>query len=576
MEKGAVPRILEEIALLLELKGENPFKSRAYYNAARTVELLGEEQLHALVLEDKLKEVKGIGSALNDKLKELVLTGSLKYYEELRESVPAGLRDLLAVPGLGPRKARALYDALGIDSLAELEYACKENRLVNLKGFGPKTQENILKGIEYLRRFQGRYYYREARKLAGALLDEIKNFPALGEVSLAGSIRRCREIVKDIDLVASADNPEELTGCFAGLPQVAEVVARGGTKATVRLHEGILADLRVVRGEEFPCALHHFTGSKEHNTALRHRAKTMGLKINEYGVFKGEAAVSCRDEEELFQALNLAYIPPELRENFGEIEAAEKGTLPLLVEEKDIKGIFHVHTVYSDGENTLEEIVRFCREAGFEYVGISDHSRSAYYARGLSEEDLLRQLEEIEALKKRYPDMAIFSGVESDIRADGSLDYADEILQRLDFVIASVHSGFKMPLEKMTERVVRALSHPLVTMLGHPTGRLLLGREGYPLNLDKVLQTALEHNVIVELNASPARLDLDWRHLKSAKEMGLLISINPDAHRLKEFADVYLGVGAARKGWLEKEDVFNTRPRREVEAYLRSRKSRIS
>lgn len=574
MDKGTLSKILQEIALFLEFRGDNFFKSRAYYNAARTVELLEEEKLRKLALENNLKEVKGIGSALSEKLKEYILTGRMKYYEELKTSIPAGLQDMLKVPGLGPRKAKVLYDTLGIASLVELEYACRENRLLNLKGFGPKTQENIIKGIEYVRRFQGQYYYREARQVADTLLEEIKAFPSLGEVSAAGSLRRCMEIVKDIDLVASAAQPGELTAYFAGLPQVSEVLALGETKATVRLQQGIRADLRVVKTEEFPYALHHFTGSKEHNTSMRHRAKTMGLKINEYGVFRGEKPIVCREEEDLFQALNLAYIPPELRENFGEIEAAEKGMLPVLIEERDIKGIFHVHTVYSDGDNTLDELVRFCREAGYEYVGISDHSQSAYYAGGLKEEALLRQLEEIEALKEKYPDLAIFSGVESDIRADGSLDYKDEILRRLDFVIASIHSGFTMSRAKMTARIVTALSHPHVTMLGHPTGRLLLEREGYSLDLEKVLQTALERGVIIELNANPARLDLDWRYLKKAKEMGLLISINPDAHRLGELADTYLGVGVARKGWLGKKEVFNTWSRQEVEAYFQRRKSR--
>ncbi len=572
MEKDSAAKILEEIALLLDLKGENPFKSRAYYNAARTARQLGEERLRALAMEDKLREVKGIGTALNDKLREFFLTGRLLYYEELRSSVPEGLRDLLQVPGLGPRKAWALYEALGIASLAELESACRENRLAALRGFGAKTQENILSGLAHLQRSRGRYYYSQAIGVAGTLLEEVKGYPSLDRVSLAGSIRRGREVVKDIDLVASAANPGGLTAYFAGLPQVAEVIARGETKAAVRLQEGIQADLRVVEKEAFPFALHHFTGSKEHNTALRQRAKTMGLKINEYGVFRGEEPLVCRDEEELFRTLGLSYIPPELRENCGEIEAAEKGALPHLVEEGDIRGIFHIHTVYSDGENSVEEMVRFCREAGYEYVGISDHSSSAYYAGGLSGEALLRQIEEIEVLREKYPDVSIFSGVESDIRTDGTLDYADDLLRRLDFVIASVHSGFRMSGEKMTERLLRALSHPLVTMLGHPTGRLLLEREGYPLDLDRVLQAALEHGVIVELNASPARLDLDWRHLKQAKEMGLLISINPDAHSLGEIACTHFGVLTARKGWLEKNDVFNTRPRREVEEYLQKRK----
>jgi DNA polymerase (family X) len=576
MEKHGVAGLLEEIGILLELKGENPFKSRAYYNAARTVELMGEEELEKLVREDKLKDVKGIGAALNDKLKEFVLTGRLPYYEELKASVPEGLLEMLKVPGLGPRKVRALYDLLEITTLAELEYACRENRLVNLKGFGQKTQENILEGIEFLRRYQGQYFYNEARQVADNLLEKIKEFPDLGEASLAGSIRRCRELVKDIDLVASAADPGKLTRFFVELPAVSEVIAHGETKASVQLQEGINADLRVVRPEEFPYALHHFTGSKEHNTALRHRSKSMGLKINEYGLFRGEDLVVCRDETEFFAALGLAYIPPELRENNGEIEAAESGSLPTLVEAGDIRGIFHVHTTYSDGTNSIEEVVSACREAGLEYVGITDHSQSASYAGGLKEDDLARQREEIAALREKYPDLGIYCGVESDIRADGSLDYPDAVLEKLDFVIASVHSGLKMERTKMTERLLKALAHPLVTMLGHPTNRLLLGRDSSPLDLEEVFEAAVENGVILELNASPARLDLDWRHLKKVREMGLLVSINPDAHRIESFSDTDIGVAIARKGWLEKKDVFNTRTRSEVEDYLRRRRAGVS
>ena len=574
MGKNTVSLILQEIAVLLELRGENTFKSRAYYNGARTVELMGEEELRRLVHEDKLKDIPGIGAALNEKLKELILTGKLQYYEELKASIPPGLLDMLSVPGLGPKKIKVLHDTLGITTLGELEYACKENRLVSLKGFGAKTQENIIKGIEYFRRFQGQHYYSEAKEIADALLTSISAFPAIAEASLAGSLRRCKEIVKDIDLVASTAVPGNLTNYFAELPQVSEVIALGETKVSVRLREGINVDLRVVGTEEFPYALHHFTGSKEHNTALRHHAKGMGMKLNEYGVFRGEELVVCRSEADIFEALGLAYVPPELRENYGEIEAAEKGTLPRLIGEDDIKGIFHVHTGYSDGNNSLEDMVRACREAGYTYVGISDHSQSAFYAGGLKEADLEKQLKEIAVLQQKYPDIAIFSGVESDIRADGSLDYPDEILQQLDFVIASVHSGMRMSEAKMTARLVRALSHPKVTMLGHPTGRLLLGREEYPLELEKILQTALENNVIIELNASPARLDLDWRHLKRAREMGLLISINPDAHSIAELKDTNMGVAIARKGWLEKENVFNTRSRDAVQDYLKLRSNK--
>ncbi len=571
MEKQSTAKMLEEIGVFLELKGENPFKSRAYYSAARTVEMMGEEELQRLVHEDKLKDVKGIGAALNEKLKEYVLTGELPYYEELKASIPEGLLEMLRVPGLGPRKVRALYDMLGITSLAELEYACRENRLVGLKGFGSKTQENILEGIEFLRRYEGQFFYNEALQIAENLLAEIKKFSALDQVSLAGSIRRCREIVKDIDLVASTSEPAGLTGFFAELDVVEEVIAQGDTKVSVRLNEGINADLRVVGKKEYPFALHHFTGSKEHNTAMRHRARTMGLKINEYGIFRNGESLKCSSETEFFAVFGLPFIQPELRENYGEIEAAENGSLPALVENEDIRGIFHIHTNYSDGINTLKEVVEYCREQGYQYVGISDHSQSAYYAGGLSERDLEHQAEEIMALREKYPDLGIFHGVESDIRTDGNLDYDDRILEKLDFVIASVHSTLKMERKKMTDRLLHALGHPRVTMLGHPTNRLLLGRESSSFDLEQILHTALENGVILELNASPARLDLDWRHLKKIREMGLLVSINPDAHRVEDFRDTYLGVSIARKGWLEKSDVFNTRPWEDVEEYFQDR-----
>ncbi|MDY6827306.1 MAG: DNA polymerase/3'-5' exonuclease PolX [Bacillota bacterium] len=573
MEKQlAVAKILEEIGTLLELKGENPFKSRAYFSAARTVEMLGEEELERLINEDKLQGVKGIGSALDDKLKELVLTGNLSYYEELKASVPDGLLEILKIPGLGPRKVKALYDTLSITTLAELEYACRENRLINLKGFGLKTQENILEGIEFLRRNQGRYYVGEARRIGENFIAHLREFPTLGEVSLAGSVRRFREIVKDIDIVASADEPDRLTRFVAHLPVVDEIIALGDTKVTVRLKDGINVDLRAVKREQFPCALHHFTGSKEHNTALRSRARKMGLKINEYGLFRDGELIVCRDEKEFFAALGLDWIPPELRENNGEIEAAELHVLPELIEKKDIRGIFHVHSIYSDGTANLEDIVRHCLDAGYEYVGITDHSQSAFYAGGLKEEDLKKQAEEIDVLRGKYNGIAILRGIESDIRVDGSLDYPDEVLEKLDFVIASVHSGLFMERTKMTTRILKALAHPFVTMLGHPTNRLLLGREGSHLDLEQVFKAARDYEVILELNANPARLDLDWRHLKKIKKMGVPVSINPDVHRLADFDHTGLGISLARKGWLEKENVFNTRSRAEIESYLHNRR----
>ena len=572
MDKQSIFMILKEIGLLLELKGENPFKSKAYYNGARTLELL-EEDLETLVKENRLKDIKGIGQALNEKITELVLTGHLKYYDELKASVPQELIEMFNIPGLGPKKIKALHDELAISSIADLEYACKENRLVDLKGFGAKSQKNILESIEYLKRFQGQYYYSEAIIVAEEILEELKKSSYLIDISLAGSIRRCKEIVKDIDLVASSNNPGELTRYMAELSQVMDVLALGETKVSVKLHLGINLDLRVVKPQEYPYALHHFTGSKEHNTAMRHRAKTMNLKMNEYGIFRGEQLLKCADEIEVFKTMGLEYIPPELRENSGEIEAAEAGTLPELVNASDIKGIFHVHTNYSDGSNTLEEMVKACVDLRYEYLGVTDHSQSAYYAGGLKEEGVRRQQEEIFFLREKYPQIDILSGIESDIKPDGSLDYSDEILESFDFVIASVHSNLRMNKEEATQRLVKAMEHPLTTMLGHPTGRILLGREGYALDMERIFEAAIKHKIIIELNASPARLDIDWRYLKRAKELGVLISINPDAHRIQELQDVKLGVKIARKGWLEAKDIFNCRDRYDIRKYLIAKKA---
>ncbi|NLC76335.1 MAG: DNA polymerase/3'-5' exonuclease PolX [Clostridia bacterium] len=570
MDKKQVAAVLNEIGLLLELKGESPFKSRAYYNGARTIELMTED-LVTLVEEDRLRELPGIGSALSEKIAELVRTGSIAYLDELRSAVPEGVLALLRVPGLGPKKARVLYQELGIESLGELEYACKENRLVTLKGFGAKTQAKFLAGLEYLKRFQGSFRLADARVQAEILLNSLKDCPWVVEGEIAGSIRRGKEIVKDVDLVAGSREPGKVTEFFAGLPEVEKVIALGETKVSVKLQSGLAADLRVVEPEQFVYALHHFTGSKEHNTALRQLAKNMKLKINEYGIFHGDELLLCQNEMEFYRTLGLDYIPPELRENAGEIEAALEGRLPELVEPGDIQGTFHIHTNYSDGSSSIEELVTGALQRGYRYIGISDHSQSAFYAGGLKKDDILRQHEDIARIQEQYPEIIIFKGIEADIKADGSLDYDDEILALFDFVIASVHSNFRAGVD-LTERLLRAISHPAVTMLGHATGRLLLAREGYGGDMEKLLTVAKEKQVIMELNASPSRLDLDWRYLRRAKELGVKVSINPDAHRVEELDDVWYGVLMARKGWLEAGDVFNTMSPRRVKRYLEERR----
>lgn len=573
MDKADVSRILEEIGLLLELKGENPFKVRAYHNAARAVEAL-EEDLVGAIESGALLEQKGIGKAIYDKISELFNTGHLKYYEQLKQEVPAGLLELIKIPGVGPKKARALYDALGITTVGELEYACLENRLIELQGFGKTTQEKILKGIEYYKKGMGLHLLNtaleEGEKLFG-LLKENKNIIRL---SIAGSIRRRKEVIKDIDLVASVKPKKEKATMdfFTGLPDVHSITAKGDTKSSIVLNVGINADLRIVSDREFPFALHYLTGSKEHNTAMRSRAKKMGIKMNEYGLFKGEKSLPCKDENEIFKALGLSYIPPELREDNGEIEAAERGEIPELIEPSDIKGIFHVHTIYSDASMTLKEVVRVARQSGYQYIGISDHSKSAYYAGGLTEVRIKEQHEEIDRLNEELKDFHIFKGLESDILSDGSLDYDDKMLATFDFIIASVHSRFNMDEEEMTRRIIRAISIPYTTILGHPTGRLLLSREGYQVDLKKVIDAAARHNVVVELNAHPYRLDLDWRYCRYAKDRGVKVSINPDAHHLDGLSDVSYGVSIARKGWLTAGDVLNTMTLEEIKAFLRNRR----
>ncbi|HPL49458.1 MAG TPA: DNA polymerase/3'-5' exonuclease PolX [Smithellaceae bacterium] len=567
LTKETIIQILEEIATLLELTGENPFKSRAYQNAARNLEK-SEVDFDELVKENRLTEIEGIGEAISKKLTELIQTGKLEYYEKLKDSVPPGHLEMLKIPGLGPKKIHALYEQLGVKDVGELEYACLENRLVDLKGFGEKTQDNILAGIAKLKVYKERRLYAEVAVEAEVLLEYLKRDKSILSISIAGSLRRGNETVKDIDILAASKNPEKLGGHFTSYERIETVTANGETKVSVVLKSGINADLRIVTSAEYPYALHHFTGSKEHNTAMRGRAKDMGLKMNEYGLFRGEKNIKCANEEELFATLKLQFIEPELRENMGEIQAAEKNELPKLVEEKDVRGIFHVHTNFSDGGETLENMARAAREMGLQYIGISDHSRSAYYAGGLQIEDIKKQHELIDKLNKKLKPFHIFKGIEADILPDGSLDYDEKTLARFDFVIAAVHSNFNMPAREMTARLKKALQNKYATMLAHPTGRLLLSREPYAVNLEEVIDTAAKFGKAVELNANAHRLDLDWRHCIYAKRKGVKIAINPDAHQIAGLRDVSFGVKIARKGWLSSEDCLNCMSLVRMKEYL--------
>jgi DNA polymerase (family 10) len=568
--KKQVAEILEEIAALLQIKGENPFKSRAYTNAARAIRTT-QEDLTELVTAGRLQEIKGIGGALEEKIAEIVTTGQCKYHQELRAPYPPGFMEMLKIPGLGTGKMRVLWEKLGISTIGELEYACNENRLALLEGFGEKTQQKILKGIDYIKRHRGQYLSNFALREATALLESLGESPDARQVSLAGSLRRRNEIVKDIDIIASSPDPRALVTHFVALPQIEAIVEQDETRATVTLISGINSDLQVVSEKEFPYALRYFTGSKEHNAALRRRAENMGLKLDERGLFRGDDLVACRDEEELLARLGLADIPPELREDMGEIEAAEKDSLPRLVTEDELQGILHVHSTYSDGTGTLEEMIVAAVRLGYKYIGISDHSKSAFYASGLNESDIARQQEEIAGIQKRFPQIRIFKGIESDILADGSLDYDRSTLAGFDFVIGSIHSRFNMTEQEMTARVIRAIENPFLTVLGHPTGRLLLSRDSYPLDVRKVIDAAAANHAALEINAHPHRLELDWRFGRYAAEKGATLSVNPDAHNPAALSDVNYGIGIARKSWLGCAQILNCR---DAEGFLQFSLSR--
>ena len=566
MVKKRVVNGLEEIALLLELAGESPFRIRAYENAARTIKSLPYD-LEEAIGEGSLQKIKGIGTNISERIQELAQDENPPYLVELRSRFPDGVLEMFRIPGLGPKKIRVLMDELEVRSIGELEYACRENRLLDLSGFGDKTQENILKGIKNLSDYAGRYLSFYVAREAGQLVESLKKVKDVVHVEIAGSLRRKKETVKDIDIVAAGES-EPLMDAVQNHKLVREVCARGPTKLSAILGSGVNLDLRVVPPESYPYALQHFTGSKDHNVTLRGKAVSVGLKSNEYGLFRGEKNIPCRSEKDIYGELDLDYIEPELREDMGELEAAEVHRLPDLVEEGDISGALHLHTVASDGSATLEEMVAAARELGLSYLGVTEHSQSARYARGLEPERVEAEHDHIEKLNSELKDFTLLKGIEADILSDGSLDYPDSILKSFDFVIGSVHSGFSMPEDKMTKRICRALENPYLNILGHPTGRLLLTREPYAVDMEKVLACAAKNGKVIELNSHPYRLDLDWRLMPLAKSLGIKIAICPDAHSTEELAYTLSGVGIARKGWLTKDDVVNCMSAEELREYF--------
>ncbi|MBA4190100.1 MAG: DNA polymerase/3'-5' exonuclease PolX [Planctomycetaceae bacterium] len=578
MTKDEVAAALDEMGTLLALKGENAFRCNAYHNAARTVQQL-DGDLKQIVADGKLSEVRGIGDTLQEKITTLVKTGQHKFLNELRASIPEGLVQMLRLPGMGPKKVKALHDTLGIDTIDKLKAACESGAVASQKGFGAKTQQKILEGIAFLGTVGNRVRIDLALPLGRALLEQIKAMPGVIRAELCGSLRRRRETAKDIDILVSSANAQPIMDAFVALPEVVQLVGQGPTKSSIvaTMHlDGtkvtLNADLRVVTDEQFPFALHYFTGSKEHNIRLRQRAIDHGWLLNEYGLGSETHRVPAKDEADIFKALGLEYIPPELREDTGEVEAAEAKKIPALVAESDIRGVFHNHTTYSDGTASLEEMALATKALGLEYFGVADHSQSLTIARGLPPNVVRKQWAEIDRVHAKLQGVTIIKGTEVDILEDGSLDYDDELLAGFDYVVASVHSLFGMPEEEMTARVCKALAHPAVTMLGHSTGRLLLKRDGYKINLDAVLKCAAEHGKMIEINAQPSRLDLDWVHVKRAKAMGIPIVINPDAHSPGELDLFRYGVDVARRGWLTKDDVFNTRSLKDVMKELHRRK----
>jgi len=571
---------LEHIAQLLELKGEVVFKVRAYQNAARALETYSGNLAQAAA-EGRLGEIQGIGKAIAEKLTTLIQTGALPYYEELKAEFPPGLFEMFELQGVGPKKIKALWDQLGITTVEALEAGCKDGRVAALSGFGEKTAKNICAAIDARRKHAGRFRLGDIAHDAERMLEDLRALPEVNRVSVCGSYRRRKEVVGDIDFLVSTKGPQAVSDFFVNHEMVEGVLAHGATKSSVRLKCGIQADLRVVKDAEYPFALNYFTGSKEHNIIMRQRALARGWTLNEYRLGPDERAKidpqpipPIREEPELYRALGLDYVEPELREDRGEFGAAEKHTLPDLIELENLRGTFHCHTTASDGRCTLREMAEAAQELGLQYLGIADHSKASFQAHGLDETRLLAQVEEIRALNREWDGaFKLFAGNEVDIHKDGTLDFSDEILAQLDYSVASVHAVFNLSEADMTKRIIKAIANPHVTMLGHLTGRLLLSRDGYAVDVPAIIDAAAETGTIIELNCSPWRLDMDWRWWPLAKEKGVKCAINPDAHRTDQLNHLWYGIGAARKGWLTRADVVNTLPLGRIEKVLAKKRA---
>jgi DNA polymerase (family 10) len=576
MKNQEVARVFNEIADILEIKGENPFRIRAYRRAAQNIDGLSKDVVE--LTEDELKKIPGIGADLAGKIREYVETGSLKFYDDLKKEVPSGLVDLLTIPGLGPRTAKMLFEKLGVKDINELERYARGGRLSGLPGIKAKTEENILKGIEMLKRRTGRFPIGRVLPVAEGIIGSLMKDSPVKEISVAGSLRRWKETIKDIDILAVSDEPGRMMNAFTHLPQCKEVLMKGPTKSSMVTEEGIQVDLRVVDEDAFGSALAYFTGSKAHNIRLREMAVKKGLKINEYGVFdvKTGKRLGGKDEEDVYRLLSLPYIPPEMREDMGEVEVAMKGRLPDLIGHDNIRGDLHVHTRDSDGSHEIEEIVDAAKARGYKYIAITDHSKSLGIARGMTAEQVMEQNRRIRAINKRLRGIKVLSGIELDIRSDGSLDYPDEVLKELDIVVASIHSGFRQSKEQITKRLISAMRNQYVSIIAHPTGRVIGEREEYELDMDEFLKVAKETSTILEINAYPMRLDLKDIYIRRAKEMGISFSISTDTHIDYQLDFIKYGIGMARRGWLEKKDVINTYNYNKLMKRLKQKRKGIS
>lgn len=558
MKNQEIAGIFNEIADLLEIKGENPFRIRAYRRAAQNIE--GHAKNIADLSREELLEIPGIGKDLADKIEEYLKTGKVASYDDLKKEVPEGLAELLSVPSLGPKTAKLLHERLKIKNIDDLEKFAREHKLAGLPGIKEKTEENIIRGIEMLRRGKERQPLGRVLPLASDIVEYLKKKAPVEKISVAGSLRRMKDTVRDIDILITSSSPHDVMKAFVHLPDAKEVLMQGATKSSIIMREGIQVDLRVVEDESFGAALAYFTGSKEHNIRLREMAVKKGLKINEYGIFreKDNKKLGGKNEEDIYNILGLQYVPPEMREDRGEIEAALNNALPRLIELADIKGDLHVHSEWSDGSHTFEELVSAAKERGYEYIAITDHSKGLGVARGLNEERLMEEKKAIDALNKKLSGFKLLMGIEVDIRSDGRMDFSDEVFAKMDIVVASIHSGFRQSKEQLTKRLVSAMKNPYVSVIAHPTGRLIGERDPYEVDMDYILKIAKETGTALEINAYPLRLDLNDIYAKTAKELGIKFVISTDAHLTSQFDYMHYGVSIARRGWIEKKDVLNT------------------